>query len=118
MVEVVDTSDLKSDGCIAVPVQVRPEALYHETARRQLISHPEEKLSRGRLISRPGLLHISHTTSRRGEHMTDSNGKPIKQITEAAAGKDKYYIIHYRDGSCRTFTRETGTIKKWLSTQG
>jgi hypothetical protein len=30
--------------------------------------------------------------------MTDSNGKPIKQITEAAAGKDKYYIIHYRDG--------------------
>ena len=49
--------------------------------------------------------------------MTDSNGKPIKQITEAAAGKEKYYIIHYRDGSCRTFTRQTGTIKKWLSTQ-
>ena len=50
--------------------------------------------------------------------MTDSNGKPIKQITEAAAGKDKYYIINYRDGSCKTFTRQTGTIKKWLSTQG
>ena len=49
--------------------------------------------------------------------MTDSNGKPIKQITEAAAGKEKYYIIHYRDGSCRTFTRQTGTIKKWLSAQ-
>tara|TARA_R100000005_G_C4906487_1_gene146183 strand:+ start:336 stop:488 length:153 start_codon:yes stop_codon:yes gene_type:complete len=49
--------------------------------------------------------------------MTDSTGKPIKQITEAAAGKEKYYIIHYRDGSCRTFTRQTGTIKKWLSAQ-
>ena len=29
VVEMVDTSDLKSDGCIAVPVQVRPEALLH-----------------------------------------------------------------------------------------
>ena len=94
----VDTSDLKSDGCMAVPVQVRPEA-----------SHTQP-------ISRPD--NFSHKTSRRGEHMTDSNGKPIKQITEAAAGKEKYYIIHYRDGSCRTFTRQTGTIKKWLSTQG
>ena len=29
VVEMVDTSDLKSDGCIAMPVQVRPEALLH-----------------------------------------------------------------------------------------
>ena len=87
----------------------------------------EYKTSRAQLISRPRKMYLadesshtqqlSHKLSRGGEHMTDSNGKPIKQITEAAAGKDKYYIIHYRDGSCRTFTRQTGTIKKWLSTQ-
>ena len=49
--------------------------------------------------------------------MTDGNGKTITQITEAAAGKEKYYIIRYKNGSCRTFTHQTGTIKKWLSTQ-
>jgi hypothetical protein len=111
---VVDTSDLKSDGRTAVPVQVRPEALYHETARRQFISRTR-KMCLADESSRTQ--QLSHKLSRGGEHMTDSNGKPIKQITEAAAGKEKYYIIHYRDGSCRTFTRQTGTIKKWLSTQ-
>ena len=106
----VDTSDLKSDGCMAVPVQVRPEASH-----TQLISRPS-KMYLADESSRTQ--QLSHKTSRRGEHMTDSNGKPIKQITEAAAVKEKYYIIHYRDGSCGTFTRQTGTIKKWLSTQG
>lgn len=43
-----------------------------------------------------------------------SNGKRIKSITEAAAGEDKYYIVRYSDGSCKTFTRVTGTISKWL----
>ena len=49
--------------------------------------------------------------------MTASNAKPIKQLPEAAAGKEQYYINPYRAASCRTFTRQTGTIKKWLSTQ-
>ena len=34
----------------------------HKTARARLISRPEENVSRGRVISRPGLLHISHTS--------------------------------------------------------
>ena len=46
--------------------------------------------------------------------MTDSNGKQIKSITEAAAGSSSYYIVHYKDGSCRTYTRATGVITKWL----
>jgi hypothetical protein len=46
--------------------------------------------------------------------MTDSNGKIIKTITQAAAGSSSYYIVHYKDGSCRTYTRATGVITKWL----
>jgi len=46
--------------------------------------------------------------------MTDSNGKYIKNITQAAAGSSSYYIVYYKDGSCRTYTRATGVITKWL----
>ena len=44
----------------------------------------------------------------------DSNGKYIKNITECAAGADTFYIVYYKDGSCRTYTRATGVITKWL----
>ena len=47
--------------------------------------------------------------------MTDGNGKTIKQITEAAAGKELYYVIRYTDGTSRTIMHQTGIIKKWLS---
>lgn len=50
--------------------------------------------------------------------MTDINGKRIKHITEAAYGDKTYYIIHYKDGSCKTHTRATGVITKWLQTNG
>ena len=50
--------------------------------------------------------------------MTDSNGKIIKTITQAAAGSSIYYIVHYKDGSCRTYTRATGVITKWLEKNG
>ena len=46
--------------------------------------------------------------------MTDSNGKIIKTITQAAAGSSSYYMVNYKDGSCRTYTRATGEITKWL----
>jgi len=44
----------------------------------------------------------------------DSNGKYIKIITECAAGKDTFYIVSYKDGSCKTYVRATGVITKWL----
>ena len=44
----------------------------------------------------------------------DNNGKFIKSITECAAGSSNYYIVHYKDGSCRTYTRATGVITRWL----
>ena len=47
--------------------------------------------------------------------MTDSAGKTIKNITEAAAGSSSYYIVHYKDGSCKTYTRKTGVISAWLA---
>ena len=47
--------------------------------------------------------------------MTDGNGKTIKQITEAAAGKELYYIVRYKNGSCKTYTRATGVITAWLA---
>lgn len=50
--------------------------------------------------------------------MIDSTGKIIKSITEAAAGADTYYIVYYRDGSCKTYTRATGVITKWLQKNG
>ena len=49
--------------------------------------------------------------------MTDSTGRIIKNITECAAGAQTYYIVHYRDGSCKTYTRATGVITKWLAKQ-
>tara|TARA_R110000796_G_scaffold82618_3_gene181114 strand:+ start:2525 stop:2677 length:153 start_codon:yes stop_codon:yes gene_type:complete len=49
--------------------------------------------------------------------MTDANGKTIKQITEATAGKEQYYVIRYTDGTSRTIMHQTGIIKKWLQTQ-
>ncbi len=50
--------------------------------------------------------------------MTDSNGKCIKNITAAAAGEGTYYIISYKDGSCKTYMRATGVITKWLQQNG
>lgn len=50
--------------------------------------------------------------------MTDSNGKYIKNITSATAGEGTYYIISYKDGSYKTYTRATGVITKWLQTNG
>lgn len=47
--------------------------------------------------------------------MTDSNGKYIKNITQATAGTGSYYIVQYKDGSCRTYTYATGVITKWLA---
>tara|TARA_B100000900_G_scaffold285546_1_gene244694 strand:- start:463 stop:615 length:153 start_codon:yes stop_codon:yes gene_type:complete len=47
--------------------------------------------------------------------MTDSTGKIIKNITEAAYGDKIYYIVNYKDGSCKTFTRATGVITAWLA---
>ena len=49
--------------------------------------------------------------------MTDSAGKTIKDITEAAYGTKSYYIVHYKDGSCKTYTRATGVITAWLAKQ-
>ena len=49
--------------------------------------------------------------------LTDSTGRIIKNITEAAAGAQTYYIVHYRDGSCKTYTRATGVITRWLAKQ-
>jgi len=50
--------------------------------------------------------------------MTDSNGKQIKNITEAVAGDNSYFIVLYKDGTCRTYTRATGVITKWLEKNG
>jgi|TARA_Y100000385_G_scaffold249228_1_gene270446 hypothetical protein len=83
------------------------------TARAQFILHPEEKLSRTWVISHPNT--FTHNTSRTGANMTDANGKAIKQITEATAGKELYYVIRYTDGTSRTIMHQTGIIKKWLS---
>ena len=47
--------------------------------------------------------------------MTDSTGRIIKNITEAAAGAQTYYIVHYKNGSCKTYTRATGVITAWLA---
>jgi hypothetical protein len=60
---------------------------------------------------------LSHKLSRGGEHMTDSTGRIIKNITECAAGAQTYYIVHYKNGSCKTYTRATGVITKWLAKQ-
>ena len=49
--------------------------------------------------------------------MTDSTGRIIKNITECAAGAQTYYIVHYKNGSCKTFTRATGVITAWLAKQ-
>ena len=49
--------------------------------------------------------------------MTDSAGKIIKNITEAAAGSSSYYIVHYKNGSCKTYTRATGVITAWFAKQ-
>ncbi len=73
-----------------------------KTARTQIISHPNT---------------FTHNTSRTGADMTDANGKTIKQITEATAGKEQYYVIRYTDGTSRTIMHQTGIIKKWLQTQ-
>jgi len=48
----------------------------------------------------------------------DSNGKYIKSITECAAGKGTFYIVSYKDGSYKTYTRATGVITKWLQSNG
>ena len=47
--------------------------------------------------------------------MTDSTGRTIKNITECAAGAQTYYIVHYKDGGCKTYTRATGVVTKWLA---
>jgi hypothetical protein len=47
--------------------------------------------------------------------MTDSTGRIIKNITEAAYGDKRYYIVHYKGGGCKTFTRATGVITAWLN---
>ena len=47
--------------------------------------------------------------------MTNSTVRIIKHITEAAAGAQTYYIVHYKNGSCKTFTRATGVITAWLA---
>ena len=49
--------------------------------------------------------------------MTDSTGRIIKSITECAAGAQTCYIVHYKNGSCKTYTRATGVITKWLAKQ-
>jgi hypothetical protein len=50
--------------------------------------------------------------------MTDSNGKIIRSITQAAAGNNSYYIVYYKDGSCKTYTRATGVITRWFQKNG
>ena len=87
---------------MAVPVQVRPEALYRHTISRTTDLAPQ---------------HFTHTSYLAEKNMTDSTGRIIKNITEAAAGAQTYYIVHYRDGGCKTYTRATGVINKWLAKQ-
>ena len=71
----------------------------------------------GKCISRMSHLAPSnfHTSDLAEENMTDSTGRIIKNITEAAAGAQTYYIVQYRDGSCKTYTRATGVITAWLA---
>ena len=75
---------------------------------------PGTIVSRGRVISHPSNFHTSYLAE---ENMTDSTGRIIKNITEAAAGAQTYYIVHYKNGSCKTYTRATGVITKWLAKQ-
>ena len=62
----------------------------------------------------PSNFHTRHLAEK---NMTDSTGRIIKNITEAAAGAQTYYIVQYRDGGCKTYTRATGVITKWLAKQ-
>jgi len=75
---------------------------------------PGTIVSRGGDISHPNTLHTSYLAE---ENMTDSTNRIIKNITECAAGAQTYYIVHYKNGSCKTFTRATGVITAWLAKQ-
>ena len=86
----------------------RAEGVRSDTPRRSRGSR-EAREGNGRSARRT----IKHP--HRSKAMTqDSNGKFIKNITECAAGADTFYIVYYKDGSCRTYTRATGVITKWL----
>ena len=93
VVEMVDTSDLKSDGCIAVPVQVRPEALLHN----------EHNSVVGVKLPRAGGLLVS----RKGA------------VTELVTLEGQWWVfINQEQDSSRTFISRSELFTRELSRRG